>query len=323
MKREKFSMTETSEINNLLKDHFKGIYSRDEYEELMESSLLMHEWSKDHCFCKYVGGMEEWAKDEGAIESPEEFCCDWYHGSWQFMRLLNMVAVPRWYHFYHDALVTKLRQKPNACIMISACADYGMLHAVHAAIQDTNANPTIIVYDICNTPLKNSQWYAQKHNLDISCFCENIITADIEESFYDLIVTDEFLTVLKNPYKPLIIEKWKKIIKPDGAIVTTAMIGGLTTPELRQGYAKRARKLFEQFGHLAFPKHWISDGHKEKLLDCFENFANFHTRHMIKDEKEIKEIFKDFKYLSIQRLTTPGECVNPTDSFQIVAKLDG
>jgi 2-polyprenyl-3-methyl-5-hydroxy-6-metoxy-1,4-benzoquinol methylase len=323
MKRENFNLTGTIEFDNYLKEHFSRIYSGEEYEELMESSLLMDEWSRDHCFVKYVGGMEEWAKDEQAVESPEELSCNWYHGTWQYMRLLNMVAVPRWYRFYHDALSTEFRRKPDARVMISACADYGMLHAVHAALVNTKADPTIIVYDICKTPLKNSEWYARKHNFKISCFCDNIITADIEESSFDVIVTDEFLTVLKDPYKPLIIEKWKKLIKPDGAIITTAMIGAPTTPELRKGYEKRAYRLFEQFGKLAFPGYRDSEEDKNKLFEKFEKFAGFHTRHMIRDENQIKSLFKGFKYLSVQRLTTPGECVNPTDSFQVVARLEG
>lgn len=323
MKDETFEIMKEKRIDEHLKNHFGGIYSRSEFEELQESSLIMDEWSKDGCFTKCVGGMEEWAKDEGAAECPDEFSCDWYHGTWQHMRLLNMVAVPRWYYFYHEALADVLRRKPNANVMISACADYGMLHALDVAIKEVQANPTILIYDICKTPLKSCEWYAERHNLTVNCSCDNIILADIEESSFDLVTTDEFLSVLKAPYKPLIIEKWKKILKPDGTLVTTAMIGNPTTQELRSGYKARALKLFEQYGSLLFPHYPDTKEEKQKLFDKFHKFAMFHTRHMIKDEEEIRRMFNDFKYLSINRLTTPGECVNPTDSFQIVARLEG
>ncbi|UCH98717.1 MAG: class I SAM-dependent methyltransferase [Candidatus Aminicenantes bacterium] len=301
---------------------FGDIYSMEEIEELKESSLLMEEWAKNDCFTKSVGGMEEWAKDEGTAESVEEFSCDWYHGAWQYMRLLNMVAVPRWYHFYREALNNVLYRKPDAHVMISACADYGMLHTLDDSIKETGANPTIIVYDICNTPLKSSQWYAQRHNLTITCICDNIITADIEKSSFDLVATDEFLTVLKDPYKPLIVEKWRKILKPDGTLVTTAMIGNPTTQELRDRYAKRAGQLFEIYGNTMFPIQAATQEKKQKWFNHFHKFAMFHTRHMIKDENQLRLLFKDFKYLSINRLITPGECVNPTDSFQITARLE-
>jgi 2-polyprenyl-3-methyl-5-hydroxy-6-metoxy-1,4-benzoquinol methylase len=323
MKEDKITTIEKNKIDLYLKELFGGIYSRSEIEELQESSLLMDEWSKVDCFTKCVGGMEEWAKDEGASQSPEELSCDWYHGSWQYMRLLNMVAVPRWYPFYHEALCKVLRRKPKANVMISACADLGMLHSVDAAIKDVGAEPTVVIYDICKTPLKNSEWYAHRHNLKLTCICDNIITSSIKESSFDLITTDEFLTVLQDPYKPLIVEKWKKLLKPDGTLVTTAMIGKPTTQELRDGYAERARRLFETYGAVMFPQHWDSEGIKQKLSSQFHRFAMFHTRHMMKDEKQLKQLFKDFKLLDYEVVTTAGECVNPTDSFQIVASPGG
>lgn len=323
MKEEKIIIHEQDKMKKILENLFGGIYTSSEIEELQESSLLMEEWAKEDCFTKCVGGMEEWAKEENAAESPEELCCDWYHGAWQYMRLLNMVAVPRWYPFYHEALCEVLHRTPRANVMVSACADLGMLHTLDAAIKETGAEPTIVIYDICKTPLKNSQWYAHRHQLAVTWVCDNIITAAIEESSFDLVTTDEFLTVLKYPYKPLIVEKWKKILKPDGTLVTTAMIGKPTTQELREGYAKRAVKLFETYGSSMFPQHYSQGEEKQKLLNLFHRFAMFHTRHMIKDEKQLKQLFKDFRYLTHEVVTTPGECVNPTDSFQIVARLDG
>ena len=323
MKKERIASYEAEKINEALAELFGGIYTRADIEELQESAILMDEWSKCDCFSKCVGGMEEWAKSEGGAQASDEFNCDWYHGTWQYMRLLNMVAVPRWYHFYHETMANVLKQKPEADVMISACADYGMLHALHHAMIAAGARPTIVIYDICMTPLKSSEWYARKHGLPVRCFCENIITADIEKSSFDLIVTDEFLTVLQKAYKPLIIEKWKKLLKPGGIVVTTAMIGNPTTPELREGYAARAHRLFAIYGPQVFPQPLNENGNREKLLAQFKRFAMYHTRHMIEDQLEIRQLFKDFKFLSVQRICTPGECVNPTDSFQIVAGIEG
>lgn len=307
----------------VLETLFAGIYSWQEIKELQESSLLMEKLSQTDCLVKCVGGMEEWAKESSTAPKPEELCCDWYHGTWQYMRLLNMVAVPRWYPFYHEALSSVLRRKPNARVMISACADLGMLHTLDCAIKATDAKPEIIIYDICSTPLQNSQWYAQNHDLEVTCHTENIITAAIPESSFDLVTTDEFLSVLQDPYKPLIVEKWEKILKPDGTLVTTAMIGSPTTRELRDGYARRALELFNVYGPTMFPSYWSSPPMKDALLKRFNHFAMYHTRHMMKNEKQLEQLFKDFNYLTYDVVTTPGECVNPTDSFQIVARLEG
>ena len=278
---------------------------------LQESAPLMAQWSAQECKTKQTGGMEEWAKDQ---DLKDVDACDWYHGTWQYLRLLNMVAVPPWYGRYNESLSGILRRKPDANVLISACADYGMLATLHEAITTAEANPAITIYDICRTPLQACEWYAGKHGLKITCVCDNIITSPrMPLGTYDLIVTDEFLTVLKQEYKPQIVSRWKELLKPGGTVVTTAMLGGPTNPELREGYGRRAQRLLAQHPDL-FP-----DVVKpQELIERFVRFAEFHTRHMLAHEDQIRDLFADFE-LSFSRTVTPGECVNPTSSFEIVA----
>jgi 2-polyprenyl-3-methyl-5-hydroxy-6-metoxy-1,4-benzoquinol methylase len=266
---------------------------------LQESAELMEKWSTIGCASKNKGGMEEWAKDEGAHKEHNEFSCDWYHGTWQYMRLLNMVAVPDWYHFYNEALNEILQKKPNANVFISACADYGMLAKLHESIKAVKANPVITIYDICETPLKSCEWYAKKYGLEISCKTANIITDEIPEAPFDLITTDEFLSVLKNEYKPLIVEKWKSILKPGGKIVTTAMIGKPTEISNRSYYYDKANYLFKMYGRMLFPEHY-TNGNAGTLMKRFKAFADYHTRHMLIDEHELIELFKDFSSFSYE-----------------------
>ncbi|MBZ5493610.1 MAG: class I SAM-dependent methyltransferase [Acidobacteriia bacterium] len=281
---------------------------------LIDSAPLMWDWSRTKCKHKEVGGMEEWAKTNKGSDAPG--ACDWYHGTWQFLRLLNMVAVPPWYEFYNDALSTILRKKPTANVLISACADYGMLATLHEAIKTAKANPTIKIYDICATPLTACEWYAKRHGLKIECFVDNLITSpSMPLGSFDLIVTDEFLTVLKSEYKPMITERWLKLLAPGGSVVTTAMIGGVTTPELRRGYAERSRSL-SQIEAETLEKTGTS---MSDLLERFEQFAEVHTRHMLVDENEIRGLFSKFDLKFLKMIPTPGECVNPTNSYQIVA----
>lgn len=281
---------------------------------LIDSAPLMWDWSRTKCKHKEVGGMEEWAKTNKGSDAP--VACDWYHGTWQFLRLLNMVAVPPWYEFYNEALSTILRKNPKANVLISACADYGMLATLHEAIKTAKANPTVKIYDICATPLTACEWYAKRHGLKIECFVDNLITSpSMPLGSFDLIVTDEFLTVLKGEYKPMITERWLKLLAPGGSVVTTAMIGGVTTPELRRGYAERSR-ILSQVEAETLKKTGTS---MSDLRDRFEQFAEVHTRHMLVDENEIRSLFSKFDLKFLKMTPTPGECVNPTNSYQIVA----
>lgn len=282
---------------------------------LVESAPLMWSWSRTQCKRKEIGGMEEWAKNTKGAEAPVD-SCDWYHGTWQFLRLLNMVAVPPWYEFYNDALSAVLRRKPEANILISACADYGMLATLHEGIKTAKANPTIKIYDICETPLQSCKWYAKRFNLAIETHCDNIITSPkMPLGSFDLIVTDEFLTVLKKEYKPMITKRWLELLAPGGTVVTTAMLGRPTTPELRKGYEERAASLIDANSSLLKE----TNTSRNDLIARTRQFAEVHTRHMLVDEAEIRGLFSDFN-LSFMKVTpTPGECVNPTNSFQIVA----
>ena len=118
---------------------------------LIEGAPLMDQWSKTECKPKDVGGMEEWAKThKGDLQVDS---CDWYHGTWQYLRLLDMVATPPWYTFYNDKLSALLRAKPDANVLISAAADFGMAATLIDAIKTAGTKPTITLYDICNTPL--------------------------------------------------------------------------------------------------------------------------------------------------------------------------
>ena len=294
-------------------DKIYGIYTKDEFDELKEISSCTGNWSKNHCEKKDVGGMEEWAKSNADVE--EDFSCDWYHSAWPILRVANMVAVPKWYEFYVGALVDFLKKIPKAKIMISACADYGMLAKLHKAIIKTDSSPEIFIYDICETPLRSSEWYASRHDLDVLCKCENILTADIPENYFDLIVTDEFLSVLKDDYKPIITDKWHGLLKPGGRVVTTAMVGGITTIELRKYYEKRALEFFNNN-----PDVFNGKIDSKTINEKCSKFAMFHTRHMIKDENQLRSLFGVFSYLSLKLTTTPGECVNPTNSYQIIAE---
>jgi hypothetical protein len=283
-------------------------------ELLVESAPLSERWSRTECCAKSKGGMEEWAK-ENRLE-PES--CAWYHGTWQYLRLLDMVAVPHWHRdFYNHTLGGILKQKPDANVLISAAADWGMLASLHEAMQIAGAIPSIVVYDICKTPLKSCQWYADRHHLSITTRCANIISEQISEAPFDLIVTDEFLSVLRSEYKPLITKRWKELLKPGGSVVTVAMLGGATTSALRASYAQRARQLLESTNGDYLPSH--GEAKKAEVLEHCTDFARFHTRHMLSGEEELRTLLSVFDRLELRRITTPGECVNPTDSIQIAA----
>jgi len=308
-----------SSLQEYLDKIFQGIYTEDEFRELQESALYMNALAGDHCKPKETGGMEEWAikNHPNAVQNP--VYCDWYHGTWQILRLLNMVAVPKWYPFYRDTLADVLTRVKRPDVLISAAADYGMLCTLHQAMEYAGVEADITLIDICQSPLQSSEWYAARHGVSLKCKVDNLLSSRIPEHGYDVVVTDEFLTVLKDPDKPTIVNQWRGILKPGGVLVTTAMIGKPTTMGLRDSYAARARERLTQYGLQLFPNY--STEMEDRLIADCARFASFHTRHMLRDENQIRALFTDagFKFQVLAEVETPGECVNPTYSFQIAA----
>jgi hypothetical protein len=285
---------------------------------LVGSAPLVAGWADAECKAKVQGGMEKWAKQNVAREAGRPSSCEWYHGTWQYLRLLNMVATPPWYSFYRRALGSLLQKKPRARVLISACADYGMLASLHQAANAVGAGPEIVICDICATPLRACEWYAQRYGLAVECICDNLFTTQsLAAGSFDIVVTDEFFTVLAAEDKPLAAARWKELLKPGGAVVTTAMIGKPTTADLRTSYAEKARRLLIANAGL-FDE--MNEG-PARLAERFDKFATFHTRHMMVDEREVRTILSDFYVGFITLTATPGECVNPTYSLQIVATV--
>jgi hypothetical protein len=282
-------------------------------ELLLESAPMMKNWSETKCVGKDRGGMEAWAKDN---KREHVQSCDWYHGTWQYLRLLDMVATPPWYPFYMRGLGKLLSAKPDCELFISAAADWGMLAMVHEAAAAVNAAPRITLWDICETPLLASKWYAAKFGISLNTKVQNIITnsAELDGSF-DIVVTDEFLTVLADPLKPQITDRWFQLLKPGGSVVTTAMVGGPTTPDLRKLFYNRAMSLFDRDAFL-FRRMGVT---REEFSDQVAVFASVHTRHMLTSPEQLETLFAAFE-LEYSAVVTPGECVNPTTSFQIIAR---
>jgi hypothetical protein len=306
---------------------FKTMPAKAENLKTLQSSCLhMSEWAPQSCVNKNIGGMEQWAKDFKIVDDTT-LSCDWYHSTWQFLRLVNMVAVPDWYPFYVEAILEVLLEKPDAKIFISACADYGMLAKLHEAMEEyaiqtgEKSNPHITIADICLTPLHNAKWYADNASIKLeNLVCDNIILGNFPQSEFNLIITDEFLSVIKDEMKQDVVDKWKYLLKPGGCIITTAMEGLPTTPERREFYAQKARKLIGENPHL-FPSTFTQEDF-EKVMQQTDKFASLHTRHMIRDREQLSHLFRNFDYLQIEPVETPGECVNPTFSYQIIAELE-
>lgn len=175
-------------------------------EPMLKSAPLMSMLSEVMCRGSYMSGED----------------CSWYHRIWQYLRIFNLVSTPTWHHeFYIESLKSLFINKNRRInILICGTADYSMLAHVLHAFSNSQAEPEITVLDLCQTPLVICEWYAIKNGKKIRTVQHDILKFD-ERSYFDLVITDAFLTRFSDDEKLEILRKWRWLLKEGGIVATT------------------------------------------------------------------------------------------------------
>ena len=94
--------------------------------------------------------------------------CAWYHGAWQYMRVMNLVSTPTWHsEFYTRELSAAVSRRKSVRAIITGTADYSLLAYLLACDPDGRAE--IDVLDLCATPLFACRWYANASDGGSEC----------------------------------------------------------------------------------------------------------------------------------------------------------
>ncbi|MGH6929842.1 MAG: hypothetical protein ACREEV_16105, partial [Dongiaceae bacterium] len=118
--------------------------------------------------------------------------CAWYHGIWQYLRLFDLITTPRDHAtFYHAALLEPVRAGARR-LLVSGTADYALPACLLWICQLAGVEPEITVLDICPTPLRLCDWYADRQSAAITTAAVNILDYDTPAPF-DAVTTHSFL----------------------------------------------------------------------------------------------------------------------------------
>jgi len=162
--------------------------------------------------------------------------CSWYHGTWQYLRLFDMVSSPAWHaEFYGRQLRTEIHERRARRILISGTADYTTLAFVlDAACGESGTMPDdlqIHILDLCQTPLLACQWYASRRKQSITTYqaditkLEDLAAKDMPTGeWYDLIVADAFLTRFDRNSAKKVVRSWFSLLRPGGRLMTTVRL---------------------------------------------------------------------------------------------------
>jgi len=240
--------------------------------------------------------------------------CSWYHGVWQYLRILDLVSTPTWHKpFYSDAL-SRLKGREGQRVLISGTADYSTLAHVLWYGWDGNSGIDVTVLDLCETPLLLCRWYARQQGLTIGTVAQSIL--DYTDNAFDLIVTDAFLTRFDTDERRHVVRKWRQLLAPKGCIVTTV--------RLRKTRPSPSKQQVEDFRSrsLATAKRWrdFLDVSPSKLADMAKKYAAQMESFPITSLSALRKLFaqEGLRLTTSQQVTVDGE-MEKTVYAEIVA----
>lgn len=168
--------------------------------------------------------------------------CAWYHGFWQYLRLLGIGTDPRDHaDFFHGALEAALRQ-PRCRILVSGAADYGTLAQVLWACRRAGTGADVTVVDICPTPIHLCRWYAKFVGTEVATQVSDILDYESPEAF-DVICTHSFLGFFAPAVRPRLMARWHALLRPGGRCIAVNRIRGADADDVTLFTPEQARAL--------------------------------------------------------------------------------
>jgi SAM-dependent methyltransferase len=223
-------------IVNTIRDNAAPIEEVLSEQELALSAIKMKTEAPDYC----IRGTHS----EGAS-------CAWYHSSWQFLRLLDMVETPQLHNGFFVPYVRKLAQTSTSLsILICGLADYEMLRVVCEALEaQPGGDHQVRVVDMCDTPIRATEWWLDRNHPRVKVITTTGFAEDTKllDASFDLVVTDAFISKLAYHRQQYVVNEWRRILKPGGEVLTTLKLsahGGKNpisaTPDQLERYVERA-----------------------------------------------------------------------------------
>lgn len=184
---------------------------------------------------------------QGALETLEhaaarcadsllDWDCSTYHGLWQLLRLSGVQpSIDRDAEHINACLSAALQEQAGARVLITGCADYGLLALLLALDQEHALKLNIEILDTCDTPLAANRWYAAQCGATVTTHQVKLFDFDAAGQ-YDLVITHSFISQFPLSERPQLMAHWYHLLKPEGHLITTvrafAGVIDITRPRL-------------------------------------------------------------------------------------------
>ena len=219
--------------------------------------------------------------------------CGALHGIWPQLRLLQLAADPdRHGAFYQAALGACAAAVQSPRVLISGCADFGMLATTIAACRAPAAPLAATVIDLCPTPLLLCEWYGTVTGVPVRTAQADARTFADPRPF-DVICVHSLLTYYALAGRRQLVANWARLLRPGGAVVTVTRLQP-TAEVVIESVAERDARA-QLFAELAV-RRWRESGERGAADDFrarAHRFAANQRGHAVGSEAEVRNLFED------------------------------
>jgi SAM-dependent methyltransferase len=157
--------------------------------------------------------------------------CSWYHGVWQYLRVLGVMKTAGGSAAYFDETLRHAAAAGDVRrVFISGAADDAMSLLTLAAFRAAKRPLDLTVVDRCETPLALSRWSATQRGATVTTYRSNILAFDRGESF-DLVMTNSFLGSFAPSRRAELFGRWASLLRRGGKLLFSNRLRPKSNPE--------------------------------------------------------------------------------------------
>ena len=245
--------------------------------------------------------------------------CDWSHGLWQVLRLMELVVSPQRHDDFYRAAFAGVEGTGGAPprVLVSGTADYAMPALALECFRARGVEPELTVLDRCETPVRLTDWYAQQAGALVQGVVSDIldfVPAGDAAGGFDAICTDSFFGRFAPEERPALVAKWASLLRPGGVLVTVNVLraGGGASPV---GFdAAQALAFLESVSQRASALPAGLDLPPAELARRATEYARHHGSHAIASLEALRALFEDagFTLRQLEQVQSGDPSARPT-----------
>lgn len=147
---------------------------------------------------------------------PHHGCMN-YHRTWGLVRLISLEgALPGASAFFIQEIAKRIAGGARR-ILISGCADTGLLAVVAQAMWRAGEMAQLVIVDRCKTPLQQCRDYADVLELPVAFHEGDVRELEIEP--VDVVIAHSFLLFFPEPDRQQVIDSWARNTRLGGTVL--------------------------------------------------------------------------------------------------------